>query len=452
MRLPSVAPGRDTDLELALSLKDVRSRLVSALASARATAPEFMPTARSATQLQGAVPRGGALVLPMMTSQGGAVFILVDGHPPGDQVIRLDQHACSALHRRVAATTARDDAVYSPQAWRGEIEATCAAAWTHLMQPLHSHLAGLRLEQGASVVLMPQGELSLLPLHAASPDGTEGTPFLSHYAVSYCPSGYALIRSVLRAASREAQLPSLLAVVDPTGDLPFARREGEAIAASFDPARVRSLVGPDASKAAISSACEGRSCVHFGCHGRHARRDPLKSRLQLAQGQALTMADILTSLDLHAASLVTLSACDTGVIDVRESPDEFMGLPAEFLQAGATTVVSTLWAVNDLSTMLLMQRFYQRHILHGEPAARALREAQLWLRSRKASELADYFGREEDALMPGGGEALVHASKQFARFAAMSFDTEPFAHPYHWAPFVLNGDPGEQWLAAGDMT
>lgn len=456
MRLPSVMPGEDGGLELALALKDARSRLGAALASARAAVPDFMPTARSAAQLQAAVPPGGALVLPMTTSQGGAVFILVEGHPPGEQLFRLDQHACAALRQRVAATNAREETAHAPEAWQREIEATCATAWTHLMQPLQQHLAGLGVAQGASVVLLPQGELSLLPLHAASPGGAEGTPALGRYTVSYCPSGYALIRSVLRAASRrgkgKTQPPSLLAVVDPTGDLPFARREGEAIAASFDPTRVLALVGAQATKAAITSACAGRSCVHFGCHGRHVRRDPLRSRLQLAQGQALTMADILTALDLQAASLVTLSACDTGLIDVRESPDEFTGLPAEFLQAGATTVVSTLWAVNDLSTMLLMQRFYERHILHGEPPARALCEAQRWLRDQQAGALAEYFGQEEDALMQQGGAALAQASEQFARFAAMPADAKPFAHPYHWAPFVLNGDPGAPRPAAGDMT
>ena len=60
--------------------------------------------------------------------------------------------------------------------------------------------------------------------------------------------------------------------------------------------------------------------------------------------------------------------------------DEYVGLPAGFLQAGAPCVVSTLWAVDDMSTALLMERFYQQHLDEGLSPSRALRAAQRWLR------------------------------------------------------------------------
>lgn len=78
-----------------------------------------------------------------------------------------------------------------------------------------------------------------------------------------------------------------------------------------------------------------------------------------------------------ACRLVTLSACETGITDIRQSPDEFLGLQAGLLQAGAPTVVSTLWPVDDLSTMLLMERFYQNLLAHdGKLSHRRARYAR----------------------------------------------------------------------------
>ena len=75
--------------------------------------------------------------------------------------------------------------------------------------------------------------------------------------------------------------------------------------------------------------------------------------------ERLTLADVVARSDLGASRLAILSACETGLTDIRRAPDEYLGLPAGFLRAGAPAVVSTLWAVNDFSTMLLMERFYR---------------------------------------------------------------------------------------------
>ena len=54
--------------------------------------------------------------------------------------------------------------------------------------------------------------------------------------------------------------------------------------------------------------------------------------------------------------LVTLSACETGRYDTQRAPEEFVGLPATFMQLGATGVLATLWQADDLATALLMTR------------------------------------------------------------------------------------------------
>ena len=73
-------------------------------------------------------------------------------------------------------------------------------------------------------------------------------------------------------------------------------------------------------------------------------------------------------------SLVTLSACETGV-NLVAAGDEVIGLVRGFLLAGAAGVVSTLWTVDDQATASLMTRFYSS-LRRGLSPAASLAEAQ----------------------------------------------------------------------------
>ena len=94
-----------------------------------------------------------------------------------------------------------------------------------------------------------------------------------------------------------------------------------------------------------------------------------------------------------------LSGCGTGLAAVRGS-DELVGLTRGLLYAGACSVLVTLWDVNDASTTRFMRLFYDR-LLASERPAEALRGAMVALRAEHA-------------------------------------------HPYHWAPFILVGQPGRR--------
>jgi CHAT domain-containing protein len=150
--------------------------------------------------------------------------------------------------------------------------------------------------------------------------------------------------------------------------------------------------------------------------------------------------------------LVALSACETGLTEFRRLPDEAIGLPAGLLLAGTPGVVATLWAVNDLSTALLMIKFYEL-LLKGAPQsgagpllpAQALCGAQRWLRAVTADELFAYFQRHKMRRQPFSLTAAKRMPAEVAdegvlQFALLDKGRPPYEDPYFWAPFIFIGE------------
>ena len=168
-------------------------------------------------------------------------------------------------------------------------------------------------------------------------------------------------------------------VGNPAGDLENAEDEADVIARRFG---VRPLLGRDARVETVAAALKQAQAAHFACHAFFDPLDPFSSGLELADG-VLTARGILRR-QISVARLV-LSACETGMVEVREG-DELIGLSRAFIYAGVPTLVATLWNVDDPATRDVMLGLYDGWEAHGGPSrsgrlAQALREAMLEARN-----------------------------------------------------------------------
>jgi len=169
--------------------------------------------------------------------------------------------------------------------------------------------------------------------------------------------------------------------------LPFSRREVEGIVQLF-PGQVAAFLGSAATEEQAKSLPAGTRIVHFATHGFADERLPMNSGLVLttpdradehAEDGFLQAWEIFERVRLNA-DLVVLSACDSGR-GKDLGGEGLLSLTRAFQFAGARAVVASLWQVPDEGSADLMIRFY-RHLKNGEPAADALRNAQIEMASQ----------------------------------------------------------------------
>jgi CHAT domain-containing protein/tetratricopeptide (TPR) repeat protein len=426
--------------------------LDAAIAHIRTYAPHFLEAIDLSTIEAQLSDQQTALLAFCITEQGSMGFVVSRHHQGAIQVVEMPTFTQTDVHRLFVEWDADgqpsggwlgaysryliDDTVTAFEAWQGTLTRVLAELGERLLTPLVSALSA-DIER---LILLPSAELFLFPLHAVPLSSHASELLCDRYQVSYTPSIEVLADA--RAKVKQGVTPELYAVINPGDDpkLIFTPIEGGAIARLF--AQPTLDAGRAGTKKRVLAGVQGRTYVHFSCHGSYDWNDPPASGLELADDR-LTLAELQQGeVDLSAARLVTLSACETGISDVLQgSAEEYVGIPAGFLLAGAPCVVSSLWAVPDLSTTLLMERFYHNHLVDTMDFAAALQESQAWVRELRIGEVAAYAAlcyrqspqKEEEK------KELLKWKKYYLFLAQQHPDQRPFAHPFYWAAFTVNG-------------
>jgi CHAT domain-containing protein len=317
-----------------------------------------------------------------------------------------------------------------------EVKTRARAVDERIMQPLRASIKG-----ATRLLISPDGGLNLVPFEALVDE--HGRYLIERYATTYLTSG----RDLLRMQTQRAAPGPPVIVADPLFGEPAAAAargrtsagdahrsvtggadvstlyfapllgsalEGRAIKTLFPEATL--LTGRRATKATLERVTAPR-ILHIASHGFFlddgggGARPVVEQNPLLRSGVALAGANlpgahrgdgILTALEaaglnLWGTSLVTLSACDTGVGEVRNGEGVY-GLRRAFMLAGAETLVMSLWPVSDVVARDTMVAYYAR--------------------------LRSGIGR---------GDALRQAKQAILRRSTLR-------HPYYWAGFIQSGD------------
>lgn len=261
-------------------------------------------------------------------------------------------------------------------------------AW--LIAPIRQHI------KTANVVIVPHDVLHYVPF-AALTDGR--TWFGDEHAIYYLPSA-SILPSIRRRVDSDGKrvLSAAQSRAEGLPALRFADEEARSVARLYN---TQPLPTGRATRAEFLKRAPAYDMLHIAAHAELNAHSPLFSRILLSPDKtdsgAIEVREVY-GMDLARANLVVLSACQTQ-LGAQSKGDDIVGLNRAFIYAGASSVIASLWRVDDQATSFLMKAFYG-NLKRGLSKAAALQVAQIATRKK-------------------------------------------YPHPYYWAAFVLTGDPGK---------
>ena len=201
----------------------------------------------------------------------------------------------------------------------------------------------------------------------------------------------------------------VVALANPTFDLLNSQLEVQAIheLKSFTDStkslyNLDPLYGKNATLAKLQSELgkinPAPSILHLSTHNKVDPTNSLNTLLLLNGDKDLQATGINDLSNIGKVNLVVLSACETNVGEITKG-DTVFNLTEKFLTYGVSSVVSSLWNVDDQATSELMKKFYAELPAPGQSKAKTLQNAQVKL-----------------------------------------LKNNQYRHPYYWGAFLLTGD------------
>lgn len=332
-------------------------------------------TAPAAAEIQSKLANEETLLEYYCTGNDWYVFILTRNSIVAQKlpVIELEKNI-DELRKAITSRKTTDSSRLSQKLYR------------QLFQPAAPEIKTREL------TIVPHGMLHYLPF-AALFDGKDY--LIDRFSIRMLPS--ASVLGLLQPPTNKPKTGALIfgnpQLNDPKYDLKFAGDEALAIGKIVPQSNV--LLRSEATESNLKKYGGNYSIIHLAAHGIFDPENPLNSALLLAadrDNDGMLKAGDLYSLSLNA-DLVTLSACETALGKVAMG-DDVVGFTRGFLYAGARSLVSSLWQVDDRTTRDLMVNFHTNLMQMNKDEA--LRQAQIRLK-------------------------------------------KSYSHPYFWAAFLLTG-------------
>lgn len=298
-------------------------------------------------------------------------------------------------------------------------------------QELYDLLLKPGLTEGIkTLIIVPDDILNLLPFETLLATKQPDDWLIKHYTIYYAPSLSSLRELVHHQNRKNRRKPqyNLLAVGDPyygeleekypelstktifqnfytLADLKFYRlryshEEIKRISSLIPKTTV--LEREKATEDLVKSAnLSDYRIIHFATHGLIDDQKPARSAIVLTLDNDPTEDGFLQMREVFNlrlnADLVVLSSCQTGLGQFIRG-EGIEGISRAFFFAGASSVLMSLWTINDQVSSQFMERFYF-HLKSSESLAEALRRVKLEM-----------------------------------------IDSGVVSHPYYWAPFILSGN------------
>ena len=234
--------------------------------------------------------------------------------------------------------------------------------------------------KGNKIIVVPDKQLFFSPFSSLV---DENDRFLTcKYSIQITPSLHTLKASMQR--TNDPNIGFALFIGNPTIEkiflngevftsLPGAAEEAKYLANLF---QAKPLLGREAKKQVVLQHLSEASIIHIAAHAESKRGEiilaPNSSYDQPNPESFLLTQENITSISVQAR-LVVLCCCYTGKGKV--SSEGVIGITRSFLAAGARSVLSTLWPINDEATIEFMKTFYHE-LLEETPVCESLRRAQ----------------------------------------------------------------------------
>ena len=286
----------------------------------------------------------------------------------------------------------------NPKSDIGALNAKTNTLYDTVVHPSIEHIRGKE-----NLIIISDGLLNYIPFGSLCNDIGSSHYLIEDYSISYANSATLLLQLQDVKTNNKKALAFAPSFTSTTNSillpLPNNTAEAENVVSHF---KGELFINDNATLQHFYDYNTDYSILHLATHAIYDDTNPEYSYLAFSQdasNERLLYASDIYNLDLKS-DLITLSACESGIGELKNGIG-LMSLARGFYFSGASSISSTLWKINDASSVKLMNDFYV-NLAEGKHKHIALRNAKInFIKNHKEN---------------------------------------PLSHPYYWSGYIVSGN------------